>query len=199
MAPPIVWLDGALKLIVCAANTTAKLWLTGVAAKYVVFPDCEAVMVQLPAAIKVIVVPLIVHTVGVVDANSTDSPEVEVAASAGGATPMVCVVAAAKLMVCAACTTVKFWLTGVAAAKVPFPACVAVTVHVPADSRFKVVPLTVQTAGVLTLNCTLKPELDVAISAGGAAFSVCVGGAVKVMVCEASATVNVCKAAGAEV
>ena len=67
-------------------------------------PDCEALMVQVPAVTSVMLVPLTVHTEGVVEANCTASPEVAVAERLGGATPMVCVDGAAKLIDCAPTT-----------------------------------------------------------------------------------------------
>ena len=78
-------------------------------------PDCVAVTVQMPAAKSVTVVPLTVHTEGVVDANCTARPDVEVAARVGGVTPIVCVDGAVKLIVCAP-TTKKERVCVVAAA-----------------------------------------------------------------------------------
>lgn len=64
------------------------------------------------------------------------------------------------------------------------PACDAVMVHVPAETSVSVVPLTVQTGVVVDANCTLRPDVAVAESAGGVTPIVCVAGAVKLMVCE---------------
>ncbi len=60
----------ALKVIVCDcwAAATLKLCVTDWAAAYTVFPACEAVMVQVPAAIKDAVLPDTVQTAGVDDA-----------------------------------------------------------------------------------------------------------------------------------
>ena len=69
-------------------------------------------------------------------------------------------------MVCAACTIAKEWVTVGAAVCVLSPACEATMVQVPADTRVKAVSVTVQTAGVLELNCTGKPELLDPESAG---------------------------------
>lgn len=63
------------------------------------------------------------------------------------------------------------------------PDCEALMVQVPAATRVTVVPLTVQIDGVLDANCTARPELAVAVSAGGATISVCAGGALKLMLC----------------
>ena len=60
--------------------------------------------------------------------------------------------------------TVKLVLTGVAAANVVLPACVAWMVHVPAEIRFTVDPATVQTAGVVEAKVIGSPELAVALT-----------------------------------
>jgi len=52
----------------------------------------------------------------------------------------------------------KLWLTGVAAEKSALPACVAVIVHVPSETKVTVVPDTVQTLGVLDEYDTVKPD-----------------------------------------
>ena len=80
-------------------------------------PLCEAVIEQVPAAMNVAVVPLIVHMVCVVDAKLTVSPELAVAESVSGV-PTVCAPGFAKVIVCAisAGLTVKLCMTGVAAA-----------------------------------------------------------------------------------
>lgn len=63
-------------------------------------PACEAVIEQVPVAMKVAVVPLAVHTPGVVEAKETVSPEVAVAARVNGV-PTTCAPGLAKVMVCA--------------------------------------------------------------------------------------------------
>jgi hypothetical protein len=73
------------------------------AAAYVLLPACVASMVQVPAAMKLAVVPLIVQTLAVVEANETGSPEVAVADSVSGV-PTVCGPGLAKVIVCAART-----------------------------------------------------------------------------------------------
>lgn len=67
-------------------------------------PDCEALMVQVPAVTSVTVVPLTVHTEGVTETNCTAKPEPAVAARAGGVTISVCAGGAVKLMLCAPTT-----------------------------------------------------------------------------------------------
>ena len=63
------------------------------------------------------------------------------------------------------------------------PACVACRMQVPEVSRLAVVPLTVQTGGVVEAKATVNPELAVAVS-GSVEAAVCVEVmAGKVMVC----------------
>ncbi|MBK6388076.1 MAG: hypothetical protein IPF71_15550, partial [Rhodoferax sp.] len=66
-----------------------------------------AVIVQVPDATRVSVVPLTVQTPEVVEANETDRPEVEVADKAGGAAPIDWLPGLAKVMVCKAGRTAK--------------------------------------------------------------------------------------------
>ena len=99
-----------------------------------------------------------------------------------------------KVIVCAACCTVKLRSTKAAAAKVPLPAWLAVTEQLPALTKVTVVPLTVQTLGVVEAKATARPEVDVADKAAGTWPQVALPGAVKVMVCAvkgAAATVKV--------
>ena len=98
---PSVWLPGDTKVMVCAPAATAKLFVTGAAARKLAFPDWLAVTEQLPAAISVAAVPLTVQTVGVVDAKETARLELDVATRASGAEPTLWLVGAVKLMVCA--------------------------------------------------------------------------------------------------
>jgi len=70
-----------------------------------------------------------------------------------------------------------------AAATVELPDWLAVTVQVPAASNDRVVPLTLQTAGVVEANVTVNPAEDVATKVGGATPMVWSGTAAKVMVC----------------
>lgn len=62
------------------------------------------------------------------------------------------------------------------------PAWLASTLHAPAATSVKVVPLTVQTLLVVDANETGSPELAVADSAGDAVPTVGLAGAVKVTV-----------------
>lgn len=131
--------------------------------------------VQLPADTSVSAVPLTVHTAGVDDAKATVSPVLAVATRAGAPTPRVWPPGEAKLMVCvvnAAAATWKLRATGTAAATRAFPAWLAVMLQVPAETKVRLVPLVVHTAGVVDANETSRPRLDVAASAGGTVPSV---------------------------
>ena len=92
------------------------------AAAKVLLPAWLASMLQVPAATSVSVVPLTVQTPGVVDTSETVRPDVELATSALGVSPKVCVAGALKVMVWALLTTAKFWVTVAAAANVALPA-----------------------------------------------------------------------------
>src|SRR5271157_2790819 len=194
---PTVCVPGLAKVMVCAigAALTVKLCETGVAAAYVLLPACVAWIVQAPAAMNVAVVPLTVQTLAVVEAKDTVRPELAVAESVSGF-PTVCVPGLAKVMVCAigAALTVKLCETGVAAAYVLLPACVAWIVQAPATMNVAVVPLTVQTLVVVEAKDTVRPELAVAESVSGFP-TVCVPGLAKVMVCAigAALTVKLCE------
>ena len=80
-------------------------------------PACDAVIEQVPAAMKLAVAPETVQTLAVVEAKLTARPEVAVAVRLSGV-PTVCAPGLLKVMVCAisAALTVKVCETGVAAA-----------------------------------------------------------------------------------
>jgi hypothetical protein len=88
-ATPKVWLAGCAKVMVCVAGETLNVFDTFAAAAYVASPAWLATTVQLPAPANVKVVPLTVHTLGVVEAKATVRPEVDVADRAAGAVPSV--------------------------------------------------------------------------------------------------------------
>lgn len=99
-----------------------------------------------------------------------------------------------KVMVWLACNTVKLRDTIAAASKAVLPAWLAVTAQVPALTSVTVVPLTVQTLGVVDAKDTARAELAVALRAGGATPQLVLAGLAKVMVCAdsgAAATVKV--------
>jgi hypothetical protein len=142
------------------------------------------------------VVPLTVHTLSVVDAKDTVRPELAVATKAGGGVPMVWLPGELKVIVCAvnaAAATVKEFETTGAAAKVALPGWLALMVHVPTATSVKVVPLTVQTSGVVEAKETARPELAVADSAGGAMPRVWLPGDIKLMVCAVRAAADTVK------
>ena len=148
-------------------------------------PACDAVTEQVPVATSVSVVPLTVHTEGVLEANCTVRPELALADSAAGEVPKVWPPGDAKLMVCAtgagATVKVRDWVG--AAAYVLSPACAANTLQVPADTSVNVPPeVTVHTEAVLEPNCTDRPDVAVAESAGGATPIVWVAGGEKLWV-----------------
>ena len=66
------------------------------------------------------------------------------------------------------CVTWKLWLTGVAAAQLVFPGCVAWMVQAPAAASVTVAPDTVQTAEVVEAKLTASPEEAVAPTVIGA-------------------------------
>jgi hypothetical protein len=111
----IVWLPGV----------TVKPWLTGVATAQLALPNCVAWMVHVPAPTSVTVTPDTVHTGEVIEAKLTANPELALALTANGAAPNTWLDKAPKLIVWLPGVTVKPWLTGVAAAQLVFPACVA--------------------------------------------------------------------------
>lgn len=76
-----------------------------------------------------------------------------------------------KAMVCAvsgATETVIVLETVVAAAKTPLPTWLASTLQVPAATSVSVLPLAVQTPGLVDAKLTARPELALATSASGA-------------------------------
>src|ERR1035437_2832534 len=105
-------------------------------------------MVQVPTETSVTVEPATVQTGAVSELKLTGRPDVAAALTANGAALKGCAASAAKLMVWLACVTWKPWFTGVAAAYVELPACVAWIVQVPVVTRVTSEPETVQTVGV---------------------------------------------------
>lgn len=158
-----------------------------------VLPAWLALMVQDPALTSVSVVPLTVHTLVVVEASVTTRPELDEATKAGVAVPKAWLPGVTKVMDCAAGTTVKLRATMAAAAKVVLPGWLAVTEQLPALSKVTVVPLTLQTLGVVDAKDTARPDVDVAVNAGAATPQLALAGVAKVMDCAvkgAAATVK---------
>jgi energy-converting hydrogenase Eha subunit G len=160
-------LVSAAKVMVWLACVTWKLWLTGVAAAQLALPDWEALMVQVPAATRVTVVPDRVQADGVAEANVTVRPEEALALTANGDEPKCWLDKGPKAMVWAPGVTWKVWLTGVAADQLALPGWLAWMVQAPAAAIVTVVPDTVQ-VGVVAAKATAKPELAVAVTANGA-------------------------------
>ena len=71
-----------------------------------------------------------------------------------------------------------------------FPAWLATSVQVPAATSVKVLPLTVQTPGVLDAKLTASAEVELATSAAGVVPSVWLPGDTKVMLCAPAPTVK---------
>jgi hypothetical protein len=166
---------------------TLKVRVTiGAAAKFVL-PDWFAVTMQLPTVKEFNTLPVTVHTDGVVLAKSTGKPELAVAFS-DVVTPTICGPGEAKLIVCAVGmtpelgATVNELVTVTAALYVALPLWFALRLQVPEASSTRVLPLTVQTAGVLDVIDTARPEFDVASNAGGAEPMVWLPGDAKTMV-----------------
>jgi len=107
------------------------------------------------------------QTVGVRLVNETVRPELTVAERAMGTVLNGTVGKAAKLIVCAARLTVKLWVTGGAAAKLPLPFWLAWTEQIPPEMMARVVPVAAQTAGVEVAKATGRPEEEVAESVMG--------------------------------
>jgi hypothetical protein len=167
-APPKIWSGMRSKVIVWVPNvTTVMLRITFEAAAYRELPAWLAVIEHVPAASRVSAEPLTVQMAAVVDEKLTARPELAVAVSARGAEGSVTRAGAENVIVCGSSMTLKLWTTGVAAAKVAFPAWLAVMEHVPSDTsvRYPDDPLPrVQTAGVVDANATTSPDDAVAFS-----------------------------------
>ncbi len=111
---PTVCAAMALNVIVWPCAFTTKLCATAGAAAYVAFPGCEAVIVQVPSATNVALVPDTVHTLAVDEAKLTAKAELVVALKVNGV-PTVCAAIAANVIVCDPALTVKLCDSGVAA------------------------------------------------------------------------------------
>ena len=103
--------------LACVARAISKLWVTSLAAEYSVSPDCEALSVHVPALSIVIEVPVVLHTVAVVDDTATVSPDVAVGDTVKVVADHARSVGAVNEMDCAACVMLKLRTTDVAALK----------------------------------------------------------------------------------
>ena len=95
---PCAWLAMGLKVMVWVCSTV-KLWFTGWAGAYVLFPPCVAWMVQVPGLVREAVVPDTVHTPVVSEAKLTVKLELAVADRLSWV-PCVWLAMGLKVMVC---------------------------------------------------------------------------------------------------
>jgi hypothetical protein len=167
-----------------------KLLATDAAAAYVPLPGWLAVTVQVPAETSVSVAPLTVQTDCGDDTKPTARPELALAVRVTVPEPITWLPGEVNVTVCGAAAKVMLLDTEGAAAYVPLPAWLAVTLHVPVDTSVSVLPLTVHTDGVVEAKPTAKPEVAVAVRVTEPAVSNWLPGEVKVMVCERCATVK---------
>jgi len=115
-------------------------------------------------------VPLDVHTDGVVVENVTARPEDAVAVTVNGDCAVVVLASVPNVMVWFAFDAVNDRLTLVAEPYTALPAWLALTVQVPAVISVMVcplVPLDVHTDGVVVENVTARPEDAVALTVTG--------------------------------
>ncbi len=159
---------------------TANVCRTGVAANQVLSPACVAVILQLPIALNVAVVPETSHTLWVDDVYVTARPEVAVAVSVKGV-PTICVPGLEKVIVCGFPVTAKVCVTEVAAAQVVSPDCAAVILQLPVDAKVTIAPDTSHTPVVDEEYVTVRPEVAVAARVNGIP-NVCAPGFVNVIV-----------------
>ena len=121
----------------------------------------------MPTAETVTIAPETVQTLVVVEAKLTGKPEDAVALTVKGAAPRTRFESVPNMMVWLPCVTLKLRLTGVAAAKLEFPAWVAWMVQVPSAMNMTAVPDTVQTDCVVEVKVTGSPEVAVALTVIG--------------------------------
>ena len=128
-------------------------------------PAWSAAMVQVPAERALTVAPLTLQTAGVVELKATARPEVA-AAFAVLAPPTARVDGEKDIapMLWAALPIAMFCVTWEAALKFALPAWSAAMVQVPAERALTVEPLTLQTAGVVELKATARPEVAVVLA-----------------------------------
>jgi len=164
------------------------------------FPTWVAVIVQVPAPLKVAVFPFTVQTLALAVVKLTGKPELAVAPNVIVPPTLWKPVMAGNEIVCAAGLTVIVAVTAGAAAYVaPSPGCDATIMQVPSARKLAVagavVPDKVQIPGVTELRLTDKPELAAAVSSNGFPSAAALGGA-KAIVCKIWPVVTVAIAAG---
>ena len=153
---PIVGAPGTVALTTTVALADALL--------NVALPACVAVSAQLPTVTMVSVLPLTVHTSGVVVAKvNAVKPLPAVAVRVIGLTPNTTGVAGAKVTVWLAALTTTVALAD-ALLKFALPGWVAVNAQLPVPTMVSELPLTVHTNGVVVANVNaVKPLLAVAV------------------------------------
>jgi hypothetical protein len=147
-------------------------------------PPWDAVIEQLPAETKAIVLPATVQTPVELDAKLIGRLELALAVSAGGALVNAVLAGWLKLIVLTPDVTLNVCVTGVAAVKLALPACEAVIEQVPTDTNEIALPETVQTPVELEAKLTGRLELALADSVGGALLKEVFEGCVKSIVCD---------------
>src|SRR6185503_5674780 len=143
------------------AFATLKLCETCGAALYVASPGWLALMVQVPAATRVTVVPETVQTEPVPELNATGRPELAVAETVKGGSPYTLAASAPKVIVWAVFAIVKLRATCGAGLYVELPTWSARIVQTPIARMDTVSPETVQTSTVPELKLTGSPALEV--------------------------------------
>lgn len=131
-------------------------------------PACVAVSVHVPGPTRVTVVPLTVHTLGVLDVYVTGKPDDAVAATAKLVVATGRGAIAGNVTVCVLLMLIVLVTLVAAVYVVPLfvpPACAAVIRHAPGVTTVTVVPLTVQMLGDAEVNVTANPDDAVAATA----------------------------------
>ena len=156
------------KVITCAAFIDTSR-TTSVAASYRipfnVPAPADALIVHVPGTILVTVVPLTLHTLGVLDVYVTGKPDEAVAATAKLVVATGRGAIAGNVTVCALLILMVLVTLVAAVYVVPLfvpPAWAAVIRHAPGVTTVTVVPLTVQMLGDADVNVTANPDEAVA-------------------------------------
>ena len=185
-SPSVLLFNPAKVIVWLFFCPTLKLCVTGVAGSYVLSPLCVAWIEHVPIATNVTMLPLSVQTLMGCAIKLTGNPDVDVALSVNGGSLNVLPGKAANVIVWSGLSdlTAKLWLTGVAAKKNALPTWVASIVQVPVVSKVTVLPLTVQTLGVIEEKLTVNPDGSaLATSAKSRSVTIFSGGVAKVRVC----------------
>ena len=146
------------------ADCTVNERVMGSAALQVALPDWLAVIVQVPAAASVTVLPVMVQTAGVVLLNVTARSDVAVALKPNAGSPTVLLASAANVMVWLALFTSNDCVSCGAALYALLPAWLAAIVQVPAATSVTVGPEgppSGPAACVLNALVGIKPPLTV--------------------------------------